>query len=63
MERKQSTARELIAFSLPLILSGILQQLYSWADAFIVGHAEGAAWTLTLLIFIARMMRVRRKAA
>ena len=33
MERKQSTARELIAFSLPLILSGILQQLYSWADA------------------------------
>lgn len=41
MERKQSTARELIAFSLPLILSGILQQLYSWADAFIVGHAEG----------------------
>ena len=26
---------------MPLILSGILQQLYSWADAFIVGHAEG----------------------
>ncbi|MBS6953351.1 MAG: MATE family efflux transporter [Enterocloster asparagiformis] len=31
----------LIKFSLPLILSGILQQLYSWADAFIVGHVNG----------------------
>ena len=41
MSKKQSTAREMIAFSLPLIFSGILQQLYSWADAFIVGHAEG----------------------
>ena len=41
MPKQQSTARELIAFSLPLILSGILQQLYSWADAFIVGRAEG----------------------
>ena len=39
--KKQSTARELVAFSLPLIFSGILQQLYSWADAFIVGRAEG----------------------
>ena len=38
---KRSTARELVAFSLPLIFSGILQQLYSWADAFIVGRAEG----------------------
>lgn len=36
-----SIARELIAFSLPLILSGLLQQLYNWVDAFIVGHAEG----------------------
>lgn len=33
--------KELAAFSIPLILSGILQQLYSWADAFIVGNAEG----------------------
>ena len=41
-ERKSgSIAGELIRFSMPLILSGILQQLYSWADAFIVGHAEG----------------------
>ena len=29
--------KELIRFSLPLILSGVLQQLYNWADAFIVG--------------------------
>ena len=33
--------KNLIKFSLPLILSGILQQLYSWADAFIVGNVEG----------------------
>ena len=39
--KAQSTAREMISFSLPLIFCGILQQLYSWADAFIVGHAEG----------------------
>ena len=31
----------LIKFSLPLILSGVLQQLYNWADAFIVGNVEG----------------------
>ena len=41
MKKQQSTARELILFSLPLILSGVLQQLYSWADAFIVGRVEG----------------------
>lgn len=41
MINKKSYAKELVLFSLPLILSGILQQLYSWADAFIVGHAEG----------------------
>lgn len=34
-------ANTLIKFSLPLILSGILQQLYNWADAFIVGNVEG----------------------
>lgn len=38
---KGSLARALIEFSIPLILSGILQQLYSWADAFIVGNVEG----------------------
>ena len=36
-----SLSRALIAFSVPLILSGLLQQLYSWADAFIVGNAQG----------------------
>lgn len=34
-------AGTLLRFSLPLIFSGILQQLYNWADAFIVGNAEG----------------------
>ncbi len=38
---KGSLFRALIEFSIPLILSGILQQLYSWADAFIVGNIEG----------------------
>ena len=38
-----SLPRALIAFSVPLILSGLLQQLYSWADAFIVGNAQGEA--------------------
>ena len=33
--------KELIRFSLPLILSGVLQQLYNWADAFIVGNVDG----------------------
>ena len=33
----------LVRFSIPLILSGLLQQLYAWADAFIVGNVEGEA--------------------
>ena len=33
--------KTLILFSLPLVLSGLLQQLYNWADAFIVGNVEG----------------------
>ena len=33
--------KALVSFSLPLILSGILQQLYNWADAFIVGNTDG----------------------
>ncbi len=36
-----SLARALVAFSIPLVLSGLLQQMYSWADAFIVGNIEG----------------------
>lgn len=38
---KGSLVRALVEFSIPLILSGVLQQLYSWADAFIVGNMEG----------------------
>lgn len=44
MEKPQSLKeimKLLISFSLPLILSGVLQQLYNWADAFIVGNVEG----------------------
>lgn len=37
----RSIAYKLVMFSLPLILSGILQQLYNWVDAFIVGNVEG----------------------
>lgn len=57
---QKSIARELVLFSLPLILSGILQQLYSWADAFILGHsgpqgemmlgAVGATGSITILL-------------
>ncbi len=38
---KGNLVRALITFSMPLILSGVLQQMYSWADAFIVGNIEG----------------------
>lgn len=40
-KRSGSMVRELAAFSIPLILSAMLQQLYNWADALIVGNAEG----------------------
>ena len=33
--------KEPVRFSLPLILSGVLQQLYNRADAFIVGNVDG----------------------
>ncbi len=36
-----SIARTLVLFSIPLVLSGLLQQLYSWADALIVGNFVG----------------------
>ena len=38
---ENNITRELISFSIPLILSGLLQQLYSWVDAFIVGNIVG----------------------
>lgn len=40
IESGTNIINERISFSMPLVLSGILQQLYSWADAFIIGHAE-----------------------
>ena len=40
-QRLDTTIKALVNFSLPLILSGVLQQLYNWADAFIVGNVEG----------------------
>ena len=43
LKKPENIALVLIKFSIPLILSGILQQLYSWADAFIVGNVEGEA--------------------
>lgn len=33
--------KKLLAFSVPLILSGLLQQLFSWVDALIVGNVIG----------------------
>ena len=41
IQNPDKIAYTLIRFSLPLILSGVLQQLYNWADAFIVGNVEG----------------------
>lgn len=38
---KGGIAKTLIAFCIPLILSGLLQQLYSWADGLIVGNVIG----------------------
>lgn len=39
--KNENVAVALIKFCTPLILSGILQQLYNWADAFIVGNVNG----------------------
>lgn len=37
----QPVARALVAFTIPLILSGLFQQMFNWVDAFIVGNVEG----------------------
>lgn len=34
-------AKSLVRFSIPLVLSGVLQQMYAWADAFVVGNLVG----------------------
>lgn len=36
-----SLARILVLFTVPLVLSGLFQQLFNWVDAFIVGNVEG----------------------
>ena len=42
--KKQTSAqilKKLTAFAIPLILSGMLQQLFNWVDALIVGNVIG----------------------
>ena len=34
-------AKALLVFTIPLILSGMFQQMFNWVDAFIVGNVEG----------------------
>lgn len=36
-----NVVRALAEFTVPLILSGLFQQLFNWVDAFIVGNVEG----------------------
>ena len=48
-QKLETIMKELIRFSLPLILSGVLQQLYNWADAFIVGNVDGEPVSYTHL--------------
>lgn len=36
-----SIAGALVMFTVPLVLSGMLQQIFNWVDAFIVGNVEG----------------------
>lgn len=38
---KGNLVKILISFTLPLILSGVFQQLFNWVDAFIVGNVNG----------------------
>ncbi len=43
IEENENITKTLIKFSIPLILSGLLQQMFNWADAFIVGNTVGEA--------------------
>ena len=36
-----NVARVLVAFTVPLVLSGLFQQFFNWVDAFIVGNIVG----------------------
>ena len=40
-ENQENMVLTLVKFCTPLVLSGILQQLYNWVDAFIVGNVIG----------------------
>ncbi|MBQ2697563.1 MAG: MATE family efflux transporter [Clostridia bacterium] len=42
-QQQSSLVRALVSFCVPLVLASLLQQLYNWADAFIVGNIEGEA--------------------
>ena len=33
--------KTLVWFTVPLILSGLLQKMFNWVDAFVVGNVEG----------------------
>ena len=41
MKESKGIFRKLTAFSVPLILSGLLQQMFNWVDALIVGNVIG----------------------
>lgn len=44
MKNKSTTknvVKALLIFTIPLVLSGLFQQLFNWVDAFIVGNTEG----------------------
>ena len=65
-QKLETIMKELIRFSLPLILSGVLQQLYNWADAFIVGNVDGelslsaiGVTSIPISFFITTITRVR----
>lgn len=58
MEQKTSLVRQLIAFSIPLVMSGLLQQLFNWADAAIVGNivGEGALAAVGATFYISNLL-------
>ena len=45
-----SVGRQLIGFSLPYLLSYLLQMLYGMADLFIIGQYEGVAGTTAVAV-------------
>ncbi|MDO4478816.1 MAG: MATE family efflux transporter [Lachnospiraceae bacterium] len=41
--KEMSLTKQLVLFSIPLILGALLQQMFNWADAFILGNVAGEA--------------------